>query len=59
MFCENVRSASGVYPGAATMNFAINDITSDLWRWIIFPILCYLGYLLLKWAANTIFTWDD
>ena len=41
------------------MNFAINDITSDLWRWIIFPILCYLGYLLLKWAANTIFTWDD
>ena len=38
------------------MNFAINDIRSDLWLWIIFPIL---GYLLLKWAVNTFFTWDD
>ena len=41
------------------MNFAINDIRSDLWLWIIFPILSYVGYLLLKWAVNTFFSWDD
>ena len=44
---------------AETMDFAINDIRSDLWLWIIFPILSYVGYLLLKWAVNTFFSWDD
>ena len=47
------------YKRAETMNFAINDIRSDLWLWIIFPILSYVGYLLLKWAVNTFFSWDD
>ena len=47
------------FAGSQIMEPLVNAIPSDLWRWVIFPILTYLGYRLLKWLLNTLFSWDE
>ncbi len=37
----------------------MNAIQSELWMWIIFAILSYAAYLLVRWLVNIFYTLDD